>query len=89
MATAIVRLRVADFARWRRVFDGLAPARLEYGIVTASAHRDAGDPAEVVTILTAQTLGAARAWLGSAVLRSAMAEAGVIGAPEVQLLEDV
>lgn len=88
MATAIVRLRVADFDQWRRVFDSLATARTEYGIVAATAHRDAADPAEVVTILTARNLAAARAWLASAVLRNGMAEAGVIGRPEVELLED-
>ena len=89
MATAIVHLKVADFDRWRQVFDALAPARLEYGIVAASAHRDAADPEEVVTILTARTAKAARDWLASAVLRKAMAEAGVIGPPSVQLLEDI
>lgn len=89
MATAIVRFKVAEFERWRRVFDALEPARREYGIESASVHRDAADPSEVVTILTARTVSATRAWLSSAVLRKGMAEAGVLGSPAVQLLEDV
>ncbi|MBN9021889.1 MAG: antibiotic biosynthesis monooxygenase [Rhizobiales bacterium] len=88
MATAIVRFRVADYDHWRRVFDALALTRLEHGITAASVHRDAGDPARVVTILAARSLAAARAWTASDVLREAMAEAGVIGRPEVELLED-
>ena len=89
MATMIVRLRVEDFERWRRVFDAMAPARLENGIVGASIHRDAEDPAVVVTILTAGSLAEARAWGRSEVLRRAMDDAGVIGTPEVAFLEDV
>ncbi len=88
MATAIVRLKAADFHHWKRVFEALAPARLEYGIVAATAHRDTADPEEIVTILTAKTVSALRAWLASAVLRDAMAEAGVVGRPTVQILED-
>jgi quinol monooxygenase YgiN len=89
MATMIVSFRVADFDHWRRVFDALAPTRLEHGITAASVHRDADDPAQVVTILTARTVAAARAWAGSDVLHRAMADAGIAGRPEVRILEDV
>ena len=89
MATMIVRFRVADFDRWKAVFDGMAAARRDHGIVGSSVHRDVEDPSVVVTILSAATLDAARAWGGSADLRSAMAKAGVEGIPDVQFLEDV
>lgn len=89
MATMIVSFRVMDFDHWRRLFDALALTRLEHGIVAASIHRDADDPAQVVTILTARTIDVARAWAASPVLHRAMAEAGVVGQPHVVFLEDV
>jgi hypothetical protein len=89
MATMIVRLRVADFDGWAAVFDGMAAARREHGIVASSVHRDADDRNVVVTILRAATVDGLRNWGGSAALQEAMAEAGVKGAPEVQYLEDV
>ena len=89
MATMIVRFRVEDFDRWKRVFDAMAPVRREHGIVGASIHRDAGDPGRVVTILTAGSLEEARAWGRSEALHRAMEDGGVTGTPDVQLLEDV
>jgi hypothetical protein len=89
MATMIVGFKVADFDHWKRMFDALALTRLEHGIVAASVHRDADDPSRVVTILAAATVAEARAWAASEVLHRAMAEAGVAGRPEVQVLEDV
>jgi quinol monooxygenase YgiN len=89
MATIIVRFRVTDFDRWKAVFDRMAATREEHGIAGSSVHRDAEDPNVVVTILRAASLQAARAWGGSEALRSAMAEAGVVGPPEVQYLDDV
>jgi hypothetical protein len=89
MATMIVRFRVADFDRWKAVFDGLAATREEHGIAGSSVHRDAEDPDVVVTILRAVSLESARAWGGSAALKRAMAEAGVEGPPEVHYLDDV
>jgi hypothetical protein len=89
MATMIVTFRVDDFDRWRKVFDAMESARLAHDIVAASVHRDADDPAVVVTILTARSLAAARAWGGSDLLRHAMADAGVAAPPVVAFLEDV
>lgn len=89
MATMIVQFRVADFGRWRAVFDAMAAARREHGITGASVHRDADAPDSVVTILRAKSVKVARAWGDSPVLREAMIHAGVTSAPQVQYLEDV
>jgi hypothetical protein len=89
MATIIVRFRVADFDHWKRVFDAMALTRLEHGIEAATVHRDADDPATVVTILSARSLRDAHAWARSDVLRAAMADAGIEGPAAVQILTDV
>jgi len=89
MTTMIVRLRVRDFDRWRSVFDTMADARREAGIVSATVHRDVDDRGVVVTILRASSAAAARAWAGSDVLRAAMQQAGVEGVPDVEILDDL
>jgi hypothetical protein len=89
MTTMIVRFRIADFDRWKAVFDSMANVRSAYGISGSSVHRDAGDPNVVVTILRAASLDVARAWGSAETLQRAMAEAGVEGRPEVQYLDDV
>lgn len=89
MATMIVRFHVADFERWKAVFDSMAPARASHGITGWSVHRDADDLESVVTILRARSVSAARGWGASPVLRQATMRAGVDGVPQIQYLEDV
>jgi len=89
MATMIVRFQVQDFDRWKAVFDEMAEARREHGILSASVHRDAADRDMVVTILQARTLDDAKAWGNSDALREAMSEAGVDDVVEIEYLEDV
>lgn len=71
------------------MFDAMATAREEHGIASSSIHRDADDLNVVVTILSAASLEAARAWGSPEALRRAMAEARVEGPPDVQYLDDV
>jgi len=89
MATMIVRFEVEDFGRWKAVFDEMRETRRENGIVSASVHRNAANPAMVVTILSAGSVDVARAWGNSDSLREAMREAGVSDVVEVEYLEDV
>jgi hypothetical protein len=89
MATMIVKLRVADFEHWKSVFDSMEKTRLEYGWTGDTIHRDAADPNIVVIVNRFGSLDGARRYGGSEVLRAAMTRAGVVGPPEIQLLEDV
>jgi hypothetical protein len=89
MATMIVTLRVANFEKWKAVFDSMETHRLEYGWTAGSVHRDAADANIVVTISRFRSVDDARRWATSQELRDAMSRAGVQGQPEVQFLEDV
>lgn len=89
MATLFVRHRVADYAAWRRVYDGFEPTRQTLGVTAASVYQAADDPNEITATHEFESLEAAQAFAGSAELRAAMHDAGVEGAPTVWFTQRV
>jgi quinol monooxygenase YgiN len=89
MVTLFVRHKVGDYGKWKRTYDDFASVRKEKGVTGASVHRDANDPSMVVITHQFKDLDAARAFADSEELKSAMANAGVIGRPEMWFGEDV
>ena len=83
MATLFVRHHVADYAKWRGVYDGFAPTRTKLSVQTATVYQAANDPADLTLTHEFASLDAAHAFAGSAELREAMHEAGVEGAPTI------
>lgn len=89
MVTLFVKHAVQDFDQWKNVYDGLGPVRQRMGVTGAGVWRDAQD-ANLVTITHQfRDLNAATSFAQSDELRSAMANAGVAGAPEVWFGQDV
>lgn len=89
MATMFVRHKVEDYGNWKRVYDEFASTRKEKGVTGASVHRDANDPNTLVVTHQFKDLNAARAFADSEELKSAMANAGVAGPPEIWFTEDI
>ena len=89
MASMFIKHRVADYAKWKTVFDEHEAMRIEYGTVGHSLHRDADDPNVIVIAFRVSDLNRAKAFAGSEELRSAMERAGVLGLPEIWFAEDV
>jgi quinol monooxygenase YgiN len=89
MATLLVKHRVGNFEKWRQVFDRLEPLREKHGFVGHSVHRDATDPNIVVIVNHVKSMADAKEYGQSQTLHDAMAEAGVIGAPDITFLTDV
>ena len=83
MATLFVRHQVADYAAWRRVYDGFEPTRQALGVTAATVYQTADNPNEITATHEFASLEAAQAFAGSADLRAVMHEAGVEGAPTV------
>jgi len=84
-----VRHTVNDYGNWKRAYDEFAPVRKENGVTVASVHRDASDPNTVIVTHQFKDLKAAKAFADSEELKSAMANAGVAGPPEIWFAEDV
>jgi len=83
MTTLFVRHQVADCAAWRRVYDGFAPTQEPLGVQANTVYQAADNPNDITVIHDFATLEAAQAFVGSAELRAAMHDAGVVGAPTI------
>ena len=89
MASMFVKLRVADFAAWKPVFDELEPTRRQAGFTAHSVHRDADDPNVIIIAYRVGDIAHAREYASSQDLRQAMQRAGVQGPPEFWFADDV
>lgn len=83
MTTIFVRHQVADYATWRRVFDGFAPTQKALGVLSADVYQTADDPKNVTVTHDFASIEAAQAFAASPELRAAMHDAGVVGAPTI------
>jgi hypothetical protein len=88
MPTMIMRHTVADFDKWKPVFEANRPLREEYGVADVGLYRDITSANEVVVVLSTEDLERAREFGDSDSLREAMREAGVISKPTVWFLNE-
>ena len=78
--------KVADFTKWRQIFDAHAEAQRKAGLHLLHVLRDITDPNLVVLLFRADDLEQARAFTGSPKASESAQVSGVIGLPEVLLL---
>ena len=88
MVHVLIRHKVADYSRWKQVFDSHLNTRKRAGEVACQLFHNVEDPRELFLLMDWQTVEEARKFMDSAELRQRMQEAGVQGAPEIQYLED-
>ena len=84
----IVKYKVADYARWKPIFDADGANRQAGGSKGGQLFRSADDPNEVV-MLFEWDLEKARQFSQSEELRAKMQEAGVLGPPDFYFLEEI
>jgi heme-degrading monooxygenase HmoA len=87
MPYILVRHKVADFSKWKPVYDAHLPARQEAGIKEVHVLRNVDDPNEVVVLSEGENLQKARDFAASSDLREKMQQAGVIDRPDIYFLE--
>ena len=83
MTTLFVRHTVADYAAWRRVFDGFADTQKSLGVTDKAVYQAADNENDVTVTHDFATLESARAFAGSPELKAAMHDAGVTSAPTI------
>jgi hypothetical protein len=86
MTHLLVRHNVADFAKWKPVYDAYLGARQKAGLREKNLLRSINNPNEVVLLFEAEDLTRAQAFSESPDLREAMQKAGVVGKPEILFL---
>ena len=84
----IVKYKVADYARWKPIFDADGANRQAGGSKGGQLFRSADDPNEVI-MLFEWDLEQARQFSQSEELRAKMQEAGVLGPPDFYFLEEI
>jgi hypothetical protein len=88
MSYVMVTHTVADYARWKPIFDADGANREIGGSKGGHLFRSADDPNEVV-LLFEWDLEKARQFGQSEALKAKMQEAGVLGPPECSFLEEI
>jgi len=88
MIHVLVHHKVADFNRWKESFDSHLNTRMHAGELGFRLFQNVDDPRDVTLLLDWDTVQNARKFIGSDELRSRMQQAGVVGVPDVQYVED-
>jgi len=88
MVHVLVRHKVADYAKWKEVFDSHLNVRKHAGETGFHLFHNTDDARDIFILLDWQSADEARKFMTSDELRNTMAKAGVVGAPEIQYLED-
>ena len=86
--TVIISIKVAEFSKWKAVFDALAEERVEAGL-NAAAHQNIDDPNNAIVIGTAPSKEAFLAFFTSPATQEMQKKAGVLGPPEVKFINPV
>ena len=84
----LIRIRVADYAKWKAVFDERESSRRQHGGKRHWIYRSADDGNDVAISIEFATVDQAKAYAADPGLREAMGRAGVSGQPEFAYLEE-
>ena len=79
----IIWQKVADFAKWKPIYDGHDTARLSHGLHNYIIGRDVNDSNTVLVALKADDIAKAKAFAKDPGLKAAMQKGGVTGAPTI------
>jgi hypothetical protein len=86
MNYVLVRHKVADFSKWKPVYDAHLPARQAAGGTELYLLRNIDNPNEVIVLLEIEDLQKAREFVASDDLRERMQESRVIDKPDTYFL---
>ncbi len=88
MSYLVIRHKVEDYAKWKRLFDEHAATRKAHGCKGGQLLRSTEKPSEVVIVFEWDNLDEAREFTRSDDLLKTMEKAGVMGKPEFFFLEE-
>ena len=83
MARLFVRHKVKDYATWRKGYDAFDATRKNMGMTDHGVYRAVDDENDVTVWHDFASVAEAKALLESDALKTAMADAGVVGAPTI------
>ena len=83
----LIRHKVADFAKWKPVYDAHSHAREKAGLKEVHLLRNMDDPNEVILLFSVEDPDKAKAFAASDDLRQAMQKADVSDKPDIYFLQ--
>ncbi len=86
MAHILIRHKVADFGKWKPLYEDHRSVREAAGLKDLHLWRNEGDPTEIIALFEASDLAKAKEFVGSSDLKERMQAAGVQGAPDIVFL---
>ena len=89
MVTVSITHQVKDFAEWKKGFDADEPNRANAGVKVVSVYTAFENSNLVTAIFDAPNADVVKGMMSSPELQEAMKNAGVIGAPEVKMMNRV
>ncbi len=89
MAYLLVKQKVEDYNKWKTVFDENSASRKNGGSEGGWVFQSSNDPNEVVVLLKWDDPKNADRFLNSEELKKAMQRAGVVGKPDIRILDQV
>ena len=89
MIHVLVRHKVADVTRWKEHFDSHLNTRKQNGELDFHLYQSVNDPRDLTLLFDWDSVEHARQFISSEDLRNRMQQAGVLGTPDVQYLEDM
>jgi len=81
--TMVVRHEVTDYAAWRKVYDGFRGTQRELGVTKQSVYQAVDNPNDVTVLHGFKSAAAAKAFLASEKVKTAMQGGGVKGPPQI------
>jgi quinol monooxygenase YgiN len=89
MATMFARHTVSDYASWKKFYDGFDATRKSMGVTSDGVYRSAANPNDITIYHEFRSEAEAEAFIKSDDLKSAMQQAGVVGAPDIWITNRV
>ncbi len=89
MVTVILSHEVKNFDRWKKLFDEGESLRTDNGVRTLDVFQSVDNPNMVTVITEFPGAEAVQGFMSNPTFRETMQKAGVIGVPEVKVLEKV
>lgn len=88
MIHTLIRQKVKDFDEWKKIFDDDDKNRKSAGSMGGHVFRSLDDPNEAFVLIEYNDLDKAKKFFGSDELKETMKTAGVIGKPDVYILNE-
>jgi hypothetical protein len=89
MITTILSHEVKDYNTWKKVFDEDATNRNKMGVKVTGLYKSVDNPKLISIICEVPTEKAIKEFMNNPELKIAMQKGGVIGKPEVKILNKI